>query len=239
MLIGIQKFHSCMAFCVCSLLFIGGSVATATELPEITKPHNAELAWVSNNINQNGMQLSIQAFRSPDSVDSVMGFYRSRWGNDAASAEGDKPGFVENEMGEWQVISQLRDKHNIVLQLKPSYEGGSEGFLSSAVKVTSSGQIHIDFPAPDGAERVSSSIVEENNTESQTLVYVTQDNISNTASFYRRKLKSQGWRMATSQQHDGMEFMMFNRKNEKCELVVSPFEGGATVIYVNKVESNV
>jgi len=104
--------------CTSLLLLISAtmvfSVASARQPAQIATPSNAELAWVSDNVNQNGMQLSIQTFNSPDSVSSVLSFYRSKW-----AKPGDIPGFVENEMGEWQVISQLRDDYNIVLQIKP------------------------------------------------------------------------------------------------------------------------
>jgi len=208
------------------------STASASDV-DISIPDNARVARVSNGLNQNGMQLSIQTFQSPDSTDAVLEFYRKQW-----FREGDIPGFVENEMGEWQLISQLRDEHNIVLQVKPGMEGGSEGFLSVAEKTGGRRAPEVDFPMPDGTERFSSTYVEENDSQVHTMTFVSNQDIGSAASFYRDTLPRRGWELAREDSYNGSQIMMFNRKGDRCELVVSQPDGDITVIYVNRVQRN-
>jgi len=207
-------------------------VAVANEV-DVKVPQNAELAWVSSNINQNGMQLSIRTFRSPESVDEVFEFYRETWFH-----EGDVPGFVENDMGEWKLISQLRDQHNIVVQLKPAEEGGSTGFLSIAEKNPERSAAQVDFPMPDGTERFSSTYTEENDSQVHTMTFLSSQSIGSAASFYKSRLERKGWELARESEHKGSEFMIFNRKGDRLELVVTEIPGPTTVIYANRVVRN-
>jgi len=201
--------------------------------PVVITPANAQLANVSENINQDGMLLNIQTFYSDDSVENVMSFYRENWFTD-----GDLPGFVENTLGEWTIISQLRDNSNVVLQLKASENNGSEGFLSTAKINHGVSPPSTDFPTPDGTETFSSSYVEENDTQVHTMTFLSTQSVGKTVSFYRASLARKGWTLARDQAVEGNQVMLFNRNGDRCELVVSQFDSESTVIHVNRVKIN-
>ena len=200
---------------------------------EVKVPPGAKLAWVSSDLNQDGMRLSIRTFESPESIESVFQFYREVW-----FREGEIPGFLENEMGEWMLISQLRDEHNIVVQLKSSEQGGSEGFLSIAQKTSGAAPPDLDFPMPDGTEKFSATYVEENGSQVHTMTFLSNQSISSAASFYKSSLKQKGWELARENEHEGSEFMMFNRHGDRLELVVSQLTGESTVIFANRIKRN-
>ena len=200
---------------------------------DIPVPQNASLAWISDSLNQDGMQLAIQTFYSDDSVDEVMAFYREAW-----HKEGDVPGYVENTLGEWLIISQLRDDSNIVLQVKPGEAGNTTGFLSTATKNSGLKQPALDFPMPDGTEKFSSSYVEEDDAQVHTMTFISTQTVGNAANFYRNNMSRKGWELAREQEVDGNQIMFFNRDGDRCELVVSQLDGESTVIHVNRVKRN-
>lgn len=208
------------------------SIAIADQ-QKIQTPENAKLAWISQNLNQDGMLLDIQTFRSDESVENVLSFYREVW-----FKEGEIPGFVENKLGEWAIISQLRDESNIVLQVKPREDGTTEGFLSKAIKNSGVGQPKLDFPMPDGTERFSSSYIEEDETEVHTMTFLSTQSVGNAANFYRSSMARKGWRLAKEDEVDGNQIMLFNRNGDRCELVVSQLDSESTVIHVNRVKRN-
>jgi len=224
----------CMSSCFAAALLISGFVSSAHAVDvDVQVPDNATLAWVSSNLNQSGMDLSIRPFESPDSIYVVFDFYREIW-----FQEGDIPGFVEDEMGEWTLISQLREEHNIVLQLKPSVSGGSEGFLSIATKNYGESKRDVDFPMPDGAELFSNTFVEERGAQVDTMTFVSNQPIGTTAAFYKDNLKRRGWKLARENSFQGSEFMMFNRQGDRLELVVTGLVEDSIAIYVNRIKRN-
>lgn len=200
----------------------------------IPVPENASVAWVSDSVNQNGMQLAIQTFYSEEPVESVLEFYRAAWHKD-----GEVPGFVENTLGEWAIISQLRDDSNVVLQVKIGDTGNTKGFLSTATKHPVVSQKAIDFPIPDGTDKFSSSYVEEDDSQVHTMTFISTQSVGDTTNFYRKSMGRKGWKLARDKQVDGYQVMLFNNENgDRCELVVSQLDSESTVIHVNRVKRN-
>jgi len=192
---------------------------------------NAKTAWISNEINQSGMVLSIRTFKSPDSVESVLSFYRKAW-----FKEGEVPGFIENNMADWKLISQKHEKENVVLQLKPTAEGGSTGFLSIAQLNERDQTIAIDFPLPDSTEEFSSTYLEEDGAEVHTMTFITKQTVGTTKSFYEDRLDRKGWALARSSEMNGSQVILFNRRNDRLELVIQKLNEEDTVIFVNRVK---
>ena len=212
-------------------LFLSTTVLAVDDKTPV--PQNASTAWVSNNLNQDGMLLAIKTFYSTDSVEDVLGFYRDAWHKD-----GDIPGYVENTMGDWMVISQLRDDSNVVLQLKTAEDGSTEGFLSKATKNPVDTRPDIDFPLPEGSERFSVSYTEEEDAQVHTMTFLSTETMGNTVSFYKQRMPAKGWQLAREELIEGNQVMFFNRKGDRCELVVSQLDAESTVIHVNRVKRN-
>lgn len=223
-----MKLLHTIALCSCLFSAVGSANTQNVVLPE-----NAQVAWISESINQDGMLLAIQTFYSDEPVESVLEFYREAW-----HKEGELPGFVENTLGDWAIISQLRDDSNVVLQIKPDETGAAAGFLSTAKKNPGIGKPTNDFPMPDGTEQFSSSYMEEDDAEVLTMSLISTQSVGNAVSFYKSKLAGKGWELAREHDVDGNQIMLFNRNADRCELVVSQLDGESTVIHVNRVKRN-
>lgn len=216
-------------FCIQSVI---GCQVLASEFA-IPLPEDARTAWVSTDINQSGMHLSIQTFESLDSVDSVLEFYRTLW-----FKEGEIPGFIENELMDWRTISHFREDDNIVLQLKPNNNGGASGFLSIAKLNKQEIVPDTDFPLPSGTEEYSKTYLLENNSHVHTMTYITKQSIGSTSAFYKDNLIREGWSLASDRTISGSHVLLFNRNDDRCEMVIQRLNQEDTVIFVNRVQSD-
>ncbi len=224
----------CLVYLLFGLLLITSKAfAWVNKLPKVALPDNASLAWVSNNINHNGVAMSIQSFTSTQDVSQVFDFYRQQWARSDS-----RPGYMENDVDGWAVISQLQREHSIALQLKPGSNGGSEGFLSIAAKDGLQAMPDHDIPVPSGAQEISSSYVEEHNTQAFTNIYLSQDDAGSVASFYRSRMKVKGWSLANEERIEGQHILLFDKKGDRCEFVVGPSENNGSIVFVNKVSVN-
>lgn len=217
-------------FCFQSVI---GCKAVASDIV-IPLPEDANTAWVSTNLNQSGMNLSIQTFESANSVDSVLEFYRNLW-----FKEGEIPGFIENDLMEWRTISHYREDDNIVLQLKSNDQGGSSGFLSIAQLNKKETVPDSDFPLPDGTEEYSKTYLKENESHVHTMTFITKQSIGKTSAFYKDNLIREGWSLASDRTISGSHVLLFNRKDDRCEMVIQRLNHEETVIFVNRVQSDV
>jgi|GEM_PF-1465761 len=216
---------------ICLYGFVVSLVNAAESIIPI--PENAKTEWVSNNLNQSGMVLSIRTFKSPDAVESVLAFFRDAW-----TKEGKLPGFIEDEMMEWNIISHLRKTDNVVLQIKSGEFGGATGFLSIAQLDGEARPVESDFPIPETTEEFSVTYLRENEADVHTMTYITKQSIGTTSAFYKDRLKSQGWSIASDSKISGSHILLFNRRDDRCEMVIQQLSPEETVIFVNRVLSD-
>ena len=116
--------------------------------------------------------------------------------------------------------------------------GSTEGFLSKAIKNPVDTRPDIDFPLPDGSERFSVSYTEEENAQVHTMTFLSTESMGNAVSFYKQRMPAKGWQLAKEELIEGNQVMFFNRKGDRCELVVSQLDAESTVIHVNRVKRN-
>ncbi len=197
-------------------------------------PSNASTAWVANKLNQNGMLLSIKSFHSDDAVDNVLSFFRERWHRD-----GVRPGYVENELGDWRLISRLREYENTVLQLKENSIGGSIGFLSIAYLNQSHAAAELDIPLPDDTKTYASSHISEHGSEATTLTLISQQSPRQVSRIYRDLLSRKGWSTVLDDVYQNSFVLVLNNNKKKIELVIQTLNEDESVIFINHVKRDV
>ena len=128
----------------------------AYDLNDVELPAGTEVQWIAEDIVQNGVPMQIQQFNSGLTVSEVLQFYRDHW---AGRAKGETPGYLENTLPGWNVISMLDNNDIVALQIRPSSKGGAEGYLSTANVTSKSEQDKLtrDFPKPSGTQLISST----------------------------------------------------------------------------------
>jgi hypothetical protein len=179
------------------------------------------------------MGFAIKAISSKQSVEEVLNFYRNAWKTDT-----DIPGYVENTITDWQVISQLSDTHNLVVQLKSMGNGYTDGFISSMALKANTISTFTDVPLPPNAAAVSHTQTKDKDKTGYTSVLVTPSSIGSAAGHYRDHLEREGWSLASDEFIHESHVLKFNKRLSSFEVVISAAIDGTTVILLNRTASN-
>ena len=192
--------------------------------------------WVGEQMVHNGFPMQIQSFSSKGSAESILAFYRSEWAKPLGK---DIPGFVENSIGEWQVISRLEGNENIVIQVKSDPAGGSEGFISTMETVSSVKKDIVleDFPQLSGSEMISNTSSVDNGKNANTIILRNRSSVISNRDFYRSRLISLGYKNVHEGENDGGDILFFNGKKANIELVITASGDGETIVFANVVRN--
>jgi len=211
-------------------LFSQSTIANSAVLQSVPLPVNASIETIAVDMIQNGHRISIAKLETTSNIDDTLQFYREQWS--APLAEG-VPGFVENNAGDWSIISRLEDGWNQVVQVRPS-DQGLEGRISVMnLKPARGGRPQL--PMPSGANLLSSTESDDIGHTSNTFVVVARLGVDAVAEFYRRHFDTEGWSRVSDQSLDGSQVMLLQRRGERAEIVVSRLPGSGSLAVVNKV----
>jgi len=192
-------------------------------------PDNAQMAVVGLDMRQNGALMSISTFRSTANIDTVLDFYRSAW-----SARESDPGHVENTAGPWRIISRLENNVNLVLQLQPGGQGGSEG-LFSAVQINDVIAIPSGIEIPPGGEVLSSTTSTDQTRSATTWMVRSTSGTGHAVEFYRDTLSRKGWQLVSDRLQMDAQVLQFNHRSSTLEMIVSQAFDGSTLSVINRV----
>lgn len=204
--------------------------------PEIPSPPESKVAWVAQNMTQNGVPMKIQNFSSRLGVKEITDYYMSAW----TKGGGQKP--VINEAGEWTVVGKIDDGYLLTVQAKRTKNGnGSEGFLAVSTLLASakSDSIRSDttFPRLPGTKMLSDTRSMDEGRFGKTLMMKNNHSVRSNASFYKNNLKSKGWSLdpATSevQRLSGNNaYLYFSRNDESITMTITRIknEFGSSII---------
>jgi hypothetical protein len=217
-------------------LLIQSTCALAYDLNDVVVPPGAELRWVAEDIKQNGVPMQIQLFSSGKKVNEVLEFYRSQWQERATD---EMPGYIENRIPGWSVISILDHKDIVALQLRPSRDGGTEGYLS-AVNINSQpaqDKITRNFPRPSGTTLVSSTQSSDLGKKATTIFMINSLSLGAVEDFYRHTMPVRGWARGMDANHGGTSVMLFEKDDFNCELSITEESRGDVIIIANLVKN--
>jgi len=169
-------------------------VCAETSQAVIYFPLKAHVKIVSDSINVNGLAMNIWEFTSQDNVNEVLDFYKRLW---AESPNDALPGYIENELGEWLLISRATEGSLISVLLKSMPMNTSKGLVSVSkygsrkskpklgrnFATLHGSDVIVDFQSDDLGKKSSTVIVE--NTHSTGANY----------DFYRSHYLGGGWRL--------------------------------------------
>ena len=200
----------------------------------IALPAGAKLYWVSKDLQQNGVFMSIATFQSPLSNDDVMAFYRTLW----RSRETEDPGYLEDRSGPWSIISKATAQRSIVLQLQDSDRSGSSGYMSIIPFSNIAVSAAIQPVIPPGAHIISSTRSGDLAQAGTTWIISSAGDQLSAVSFYRSSFEQRGWQLMSAAQHDGSFVLLFSRGGDRNDLVIGLNISGNTIIVLNQIRSN-
>lgn len=222
---------------LCLLVMMLGLVGknTLAQSERVPMPAGMKAVWVGDNLRHNGHAVQIQSFTYDNSVDSLLSFYRQQWqsesGFDAA------PGYVENTVGDWHIISQLKDGKNTVVQIRTNPEGMAEGHISVADIHDVQESSHVNrFPKMSGTELISSTESQDLNKNATTLILQNGFSVDDNLRFYGSRLPNLGWTLQKKMQQEGVGILLFHGKKAQLDMAISKNDSGKTVIIANIVK---
>jgi len=207
----------------------------ADNWPTIVNPPEADVVWVGDDINQNGLLMKIKNFKTKLSIDDVIDFYRIEWHSDSK----EKP--VENDLGPWKVIGKQVGEYYLTVQVKSSNNDNSEGFMGvSKLPVYAGNNENLDFPYLDGTTVESNTSTNDIGKSGQTFVLQNDYSIQSNVSFYESELPARGWAITHRDKQTvsgGMANFFYLQKNKRViSMIIHQNNLNKTVIVVNKIK---
>ena len=174
-----------------SVIILALCVSTAhavnNDLQNVDLPSGSTTSWVATDMNHNGHGMAIKTLSTNQAVEEVMNFYRTAWDTQSDSLS-DTPSFVENEVGDWQVISRISESHNLVVQVKAGRDGAAEGFISSMALLTKPQRNSGSIPIPPNTSQVSHTQTGDKGKTGYTTILVTPTGVGAAVGYYKDHL---------------------------------------------------
>ncbi len=199
------------------------------------------MAWVAQNMTQNGVPMKIQTFSSKLDAQSIAKFYISAWSKNG----GPEP--VVNKANEWTIIGKIQRGYVLTVQAKKTKNGsGSEGFLAVSTLISSikSDSIRSDtkFPRLPGTKMMSDTRSLDSGRAGKTLILKNDHSVGSNTSFYLSNLKSKGWSIdpmteRASRTSGHSAYLYFNRNDESITLTITRIQhetGSSIVVNITK-----
>jgi len=191
---------------------------------------------VADNIDLNGLPMSIQRFDSGDDPGQILAFYRSAW-----AAAGKTPGPIEYEVGDFRVIATFRGGCFYTVQVKSSSgkKGGATGFLAVS-SAPSRNPVKSDVPVMTGTEILNDITHNDDGKTARTVLLTNSFSPGANATFYQNDFTGKGWQILSSKEmttQKGRGSVTVFSKGLREVSVTSVREGPDTHVLLNFVDS--
>lgn len=225
----------CLAVCLAFSL-AGGAAAKAPDFPP---PDDARVTIVNGNMRVNGISSSVRQFNTRESQDDVIEFYRDEWSHGI----GDGPGFtITNVTPPWTVISRVEDDYLLTVQVQPSNDGGSWGFLALS-RLPGRGRspkLGEDFPSMRGSHTLNEVVSKDPGQTGRTMLLGNKYDLNANVAFYRNRFDADGWAFDMDKSLGGVMHVLALRKGRKrLNMVITELNKYGSRIIVNEVTHDI
>lgn len=215
-------------------LVAASSMAQSTTDERFVFPPRTDSWWVSQGDLHNQQTLHIKRFKSYQSVQSVLEFYKVIWGSDS-----DIPGYMESNANGWQMISQIDDKYQQVVQVRESSRNsGSEGMISLMPLFQSSkGADPTDTsftPTMQDAELLSTNY-SYSPTPARTQTQVFSGLPITVARRFKVYVKKHDWILQDEYRHKNTVIQRFENSQRQLDVAFVGISGSKTLVFVSEM----
>ena len=200
----------------------------AKRLYDFPLPPDTTSKSIALDIVQNGHRTSIATLLDASPIEPVLEFYRNEWD----SGEADAPGYMEDQAGDWHIISQVEDGWNKVVQIRETAQG-SEAFISVLELKGQEGWGN-NGTLPPGGVLVSSTSGEEFGKPTRTDVVYSKRRDGEVAGFYRNHFETNQWNIVSDRNIEGSTVLLMQRNKGQAEVVVTQALDGSVAV-INQV----
>ncbi|HSI43653.1 MAG TPA: hypothetical protein VK949_04875 [Methylotenera sp.] len=196
-------------------------------------PDGAKVQLIAPDMRINGMENDIRAFNTTSPVETVLAYYRNLW---ASLATAKRPGYLEQNMNEWRLISTVEGDCFTTVQVR-SEGNGSYALVSVIKKPDGTAKVQklgANFPLLPGSKVLSDLDYADGVRNARTVVISNKSDMAANVQFYRDEFKSRGWTQIMQRQPEsknGVSYVMVMKKGfEEASIVLSRVDGQVQVI---------
>lgn len=232
----VKQFIDIWRYAMFSIVF--SSACLAYDIHDVADPPVTSVIYVGEVV-QNGMPLQMKQFSTESSVTEVLAFYKQRW-SDISRHQKNVPAYLEKHVGEWHVLSKMETDKSVVVQVRKSNRGSTEGYISVSdiSRATKPNRWSSEFPRIQGTQLLSNTESIDKGRVAYTLVLFNDYSVHVNRDYYRDNMHADGWQYARGSEKTKTAILYFRRDKWHCDISVTEADDGKTIIIANLVEMN-
>lgn len=160
--------------------------------PTFPTTKKMKLQSVAQEMDFNGIPMTLYQFTSEEDMESILAFYRNSW---AGKGQGGRNA-EEYPVGEWKAIATLRENCFYTAQVKPRGRG-SEGLLGLSA-APEKNLVKEEVPMLPGTRVINDIAHNDSGKSARTLLLKNGFSAETNADFYRKNLSDMGWKVLTN-----------------------------------------
>jgi len=223
----VLAYKCSFGLCIAGVILMESQMAYAA-CPEIPTPQNLNPQSIGQQIEMNGMLLTISRAETLLSALQIQQFYSARWNQSQASND-----YTEYDMHPWHVIAHQHANCMMTIQTK-ALGTKTEVLLAVGTKVAISNNAGANFPMMAGSSKLSDMKSNDQGKAGRMLVFNNPYTATGNADFYNTKLQDLGWVklfQSTPVARDQQSIVMsFRRGAEWAEITLNYADGKTTVV---------
>ena len=220
-------------FLASAALYSQSALASSNSLVDsVPVPPRATLEIINENLQHNGMSMSVGRLVSSETLESNLNFYRTSW---KAEGSSDVPGYVEQKYNNWIAISRYENGKNTVIQFDENADDPGSAFVSIMSLDQSSDLSFNASSHPGNAQLLSNTRTNDFGSSSTVEVIKLGLSIDAASRFYKTRFKRNGWNVVSDRAVLDGHVLMFNKKLKKTEVFLGRDAHGSTLAVVNQV----
>ena len=221
------------AFLASTVLYSQPAFTTSNSwVDSVPIPPRARLEVINENLQHNGMSMSVGRLVSSETLESNLKFYRASW---KAEDSSDIPGYVEQKYDNWIAISRYENGKNTVIQFDENADDPGSAFVSIMSLDQSSDLSFNTSSHPGNAQLLSNTRTNDFGSSSTVEVIKLGLSIDAASRFYKTRFKRNGWNLVSDRTVIDGHVLMFNKKLKKTEVYLGRDTRGSTLAVVNQV----
>jgi len=227
----INRINHCLYSGIVILFVSYSFVAPAQAAPKFPPPPDATIGLIGDGMVVNGIPLHVRQFKSKQSVEGVLEFYRQFWPKGTEK----EPGYTETDvLTPWKIITRVEDDYLMTVQVTADGDRGSTGLLglSKLPDMENLPVLGEGFPKMRGSTVFNDIESRDIGKKGRTLQISNHFSVQSNANFYRDHFVNNGWVMDMDKTISGgnTHTQRFSNGDKNVIIVINKAKNGSVIV---------
>jgi hypothetical protein len=201
------------------MLASGGATAAWQDIPD-----KIILQTMGDKLSVNGVPMSVRAFNTDLPAEEVVQLVQSAWERNK-----DRTSVTRTNISPWTILNQSIGNEHRSFQIKPSRNGGNEGFVAlTSPAQARTPEVIIPLPPEVTAVQIVDSV--DNGRSSQQIVAVSTRSADATGAALESSLRAVGWQRHVMKKQANAVVFAANRNGEELDAIISTETKGSLMM---------